>query len=192
MGREFELKYAATPQILQEVAALWENWTQIAMQTTYFDAADGSLSGKKITLRSRMENGVCVCTVKTPVSGYGRGEWDVYAPWNAETAAHLFAAAGLTGVAFADLIAVCGARFVRLAKTVELPGCTVEIALDQGVLTGDHREIPLCELEVELKFGSEAAAVAWAEHFAARFGLQPEQNSKFRRALMLAKGEYHG
>ena len=69
MGREFELKYAATPQGLQEVKALWENWTQIAMQTTYFDAVDGSLSNQKITLRSRMENGVCVCTVKTPVSG---------------------------------------------------------------------------------------------------------------------------
>lgn len=192
MGREFELKYAATPQVLQEVAALWENWTQIAMQTTYFDTADGCLSDRKITLRSRMENGVCVCTIKTPVSGYGRGEWDTEAAWNAETAERLFAAAGLKGVAFADLIAVCGARFTRLAKAVELPGCTVEIALDQGVLTGGDREIPLCELEVELKSGSEAAAVTWAEHFAARFGLHPEQKSKFRRALMLAKGEDHG
>ena len=192
MGREFELKFAATPQVLQEVKALWENWTQIAMQTTYFDAIDGCLSNQKITLRSRMENGVCICTIKTPVSGYGRGEWDVEAPWTPETTAQLFAAAGLKSIAFADLMAVCGARFTRLAQTVELPGCIVEIALDQGVLTGGDREIPLCELEVELKSGSETAAIAWAEHFAARFGLKPEQNSKFRRALMLAKGEYHG
>ena len=192
MGREFELKYAATPQVLQDVKALWENWTQIAMQTTYFDAVDGYLSNQKITLRSRMENGVCVCTIKTPVAGYGRGEWDVEAAWSAGTTEQLFAAAGLPSVAFSNLIAVCGARFTRLAQTVELPGCTVEIALDQGVLTGGGREIPLCELEVELKSGSETAAIAWAEHFAARFDLKPEQNSKFRRALMLAKGEYHG
>lgn len=192
MGREFELKYAATPQVLQEVAALWENWTQIAMQTTYFDTADGCLSSQKITLRSRMENGVCVCTIKTPVSGYGRGEWDVQAPWNAQAAEYLFAAAGLKSISFEDLSPVCGARFTRLAKTVELPGCAVEIALDQGILTGGDREIPLYELEVELKSGSEAASVTWAEHFAARFGLHPEQKSKFRRALMLAKGEYHG
>ena len=114
------------------------------------------------------------------------------AAWTPETTAQLFAAAGLKNIAFEDLIAVCGARFTRLAQTVELPGCTVEIALDQGVLTAGDREIPLCELEVELKSGSETAAIAWAEHFAARFGLQPESKSKFRRALMLAKGEYHG
>ena len=114
------------------------------------------------------------------------------AAWTPETTAQLFAAAGLKNIAFEDLIAVCGARFTRLAQTVELPGCTVEIALDQGVLTAGDREIPLCELEVELKSGSETAAIAWAEHFAARFDLKPEQNSKFRRALMLAKGEYHG
>ena len=84
---------------------------------------------------------------------------------------------------------MCGARFTRLAKTVELPGCTVEIALDEGVLLGGGREIPLCELEVELKAGTEAAAMAWARHLAEKFGLRSESQSKFRRASLLAKGE---
>lgn len=87
---------------------------------------------------------------------------------------------------------VCGARFTRLAKTVELPGCVVEIALDTGILMGGGREIPLCELEVEYKDGSEAVASAWAERLAQRFGLEAETKSKFRRASLLAKGEYHG
>ena len=68
----------------------------------------------------------------------------------------------------------------------------MEIALDEGVLIGGGREIPLCELEVELKAGSEAAAIQWAQHLAERFCLQEESQSKFRRAFGLAKGEYHG
>lgn len=189
MGREFELKFSATPEILEKLCAQWENWKEFSMETTYFDTDDGALSAHNCTLRCRMENGRCVCTMKTPTIGFGRGEWELQALWNAETAEKLFAAAGRTPIAFEKLTAVCGARFTRLAKTVELPGCMVEIALDQGFLTGGGREIPLCELEVELKSGSEEAAAMWAKHLAEKFGLQPELKSKFRRAALLAKGE---
>lgn len=189
MGREFELKYAATPEKLAAIRAQWENWTAISMETTYFDTQDGALSSQKCTLRRRLENGISVCTMKTPAAGFGRGEWDAQAPWCEETAAKLFAAAGREPIPFEDLTAVCGARFTRLAKTVELPECTVEIALDEGVLLGGGRQIPLCELEVELKAGEETAAVAWAQHFAESYGLSAEPRSKFRRASALAKGE---
>ena len=192
MGREFELKFKATAKALAEIRELWQDWEEISMETTYFDTADSRLSAKNCTLRCRMENGVSVCTMKTPTAGFGRGEWDVKAPWCAETAMELFAAAGQEAIPFEALTPVCGARFTRLAKTVELPGCTVEIALDTGVLLGGGREIPLCELEVEYKAGSEDAAAAWAERLAQRFGLQAEMKSKFRRASLLAKGEYHG
>ena len=74
----------------------------------------------------------------------------------------------------------------RLAKTVELENCTVEIALDLGVLLGRGKELPLCEVEVELKAGSQEAAVAFAETLAAEHALEKEPLSKFRRALILA------
>lgn len=189
MGREFELKYSATHAQQQAIYKQFENWTEIAMETTYYDTAEHGLSGKKCTLRCRQENGVAVCTLKTPAGGFGRGEWDVESSWTEEAVLHLFTAAGQAPVSFASLHAVCGARFTRLAKTVELPRCTVEIALDKGVLLGGNQEAPLCEVEVELKSGEEAAAAAWAEDLAARNGLQPERNSKFRRASLLARGE---
>ncbi len=189
MGREFELKFRATADALTQIRALWQDWEEISMETTYFDTEDGTLSAKKCTLRRRMENGISVCTMKTPTAGLGRGEWDVKAPWGEETAMKLFDSAGQERIPFGKLTAVCGARFTRLAKTVELPGCTVEIALDTGVLLGGSREIPLCELEVECKSGSEAAVAAWAKRLAERFGLQTETLSKFRRASLLAKGE---
>ena len=189
MGREFELKFKATAKALAEIRALWQDWEEISMETTYFDTPEGQLSAKNCTLRRRMENGISVCTMKTPIAGFGRGEWNEQAPWCAETVAELFDQAGQSPIPFENLTVVCGARFTRLAKTVELPGCIVEIALDTGILIGGGREIPLCELEVEYKGGSEAVVSAWAERLAQRFGLEAETKSKFRRASLLAKGE---
>ena len=87
------------------------------------------------------------------------------------------------------IIPICGAKFTRLAKTVSLPDCTVEIALDQGLLLGGNREEPLCEGEVELKSGTKEACDAFAKELSHRFGLEEEPKSKFRRALALYKGE---
>lgn len=188
MGREFELKYSATEETLATVGSLWENWEEFSMETTYFDTETFSLSARNCTLRCRLENGISVCTVKTPTAGIGRGEWNLQAPWCADTTKYLFAQAGLEDIPFDQLTPVCGARFTRLATLAELPECTVEIALDRGVLIGGGKELPLCELEIELKSGSEAAALAWCAHFARRFDLQQESRSKFRRASLLAKG----
>lgn len=191
MGREFELKFAATPEKLAAICKKWENWTVISMETTYFDTPQNTLAEGKCTLRQRMENGNYVCTLKTPAAGFGRGEWDTQAAWNKEAVEKLFAAAGREMVSFEKLLPVCGARFTRLAKVVELSDCTVEVALDEGVLLGGGKEIPLCELEVERKSGREESAAQWAQQLAAQYGLLPEMESKFRRASALAKGEGH-
>ena len=70
---------------------------------------------------------------------------------------------------------------------MRFPGCTAELALDRGVLTGGGRELPLCEAEAELKEGSREALVAFGLLLERSFGLVPERLSKFRRALELAK-----
>ena len=61
----------------------------------------------------------------------------------------------------------------------------LEIALDRGYLFAGEKQLPLCEVEVELKAGSQAAAVAYAKALAEKYGLIPEPGSKFRRALAL-------
>ena len=189
MGREFELKYSATPEKLEVIRKEWENWTVISMETTYFDTLENTLSEQKCTLRQRMENGNAVCTLKTPAAGFARGEWEEQDIWSRETVSKLFDAAGREKIPFEELTPVCGARFTRWAKILELSDCTVEIALDEGVLLGGGKKIPLCEIEVELKKGTEENAVNWAGHLAARYGLPQLTKSKFRRASALAKGE---
>ena len=85
------------------------------------------------------------------------------------------------------LVPICGAEFIRQARLLELPAFTAELALDQGSLFSGKKAIPLWELELELKSGSKAALDAFAEAFAANYGLQGEEKSKFARALCLYK-----
>ena len=188
MGREFERKYGTNPQILEQIREKHGDFTKIEMETIYFDTPAGALSARKMTLRLRRENGVCVCTLKTPLPDGSRGEWE----WECddlEQGLSALTAAGAPAVPERPLMPVCGARFTRLCKIVPTADGTAELALDSGVLMGGGRESLLCEMEVELKSGSEEAAVALANELAARYGLSEEPRSKFARAMSLAKGE---
>ena len=192
MGREFELKFSASEAAQKALLGSGADFCKITMETAYYDTSDGALSARKMTLRCRKENGVAVCTVKTPAGENGRGEWEVQ--WeDIHTAipklCKLGGPAELADLTKDGLVQVCGARFTRMAKTVDLPGAVAELALDSGVLLGGGKELPFREVEVELKSGSEEAVVSYAASLAESYGLSPEKKSKFRRALDLARGE---
>lgn len=190
MGIEFELKFAATEQVLEAVRREMAGpWQEYAMRTTYYDTPQGALAARKWTLRRRLENGVSVCTLKTP-AGNARREFEVRCD-TVEGAVPELCKLGAPGE-LADLTAggvepVCGAAFTRLAATVTLQRGTVEVALDRGELFGGEKREPLCELEVELKSGDPSAALEFAAELALRHGLVPEHRSKFKRALALAR-----
>jgi inorganic triphosphatase YgiF len=193
MGVEFELKFTADPQIQEKIADVYfGNDQSYQMCTTYYDTPSGALSARRITLRCRLENGEAVCTVKTPMDGYGRGEWDCRCE-DIRKSIPILCAQGapeeLLQLTAEGIVEVCDARFKRRAATVSFGNEVLEIALDQGVLTGGGKEEPLCEVEVELKSGAPELAVAFAMDLKERFQLIPQNKSKFRRALALAKGE---
>lgn len=189
MGREFELKYRAAEPQLAAMEAAFSGFSPITMETTYYDTPDGDLGRLRWTLRRRYENGNAVCTVKTPEVGGMRGEWETGSDTIEGAITELCklgAPEELAALAGKGLVPTCGARFTRMAALVETEGCTLEIALDRGLLLGGGRECPLSEAEVELKEGSEEAACAFAEDLAARFCLVPEPKSKVQRAMELA------
>lgn len=191
MGIEFELKYRATPEALAAVSRSVTGETRhYAMRTSYYDTPDRALSRRHCTLRRRMENETSVCTLKMPADNQSRAEFEVECDSIEKAIPELCKLSGFRELEQlpAGLVEVCGARFDRVAITLCLPDCTVELALDQGVLLGGGREVPLCELEVELKSGSRQGAEAYARALALRFGLTPETKSKFRRASLLAGG----
>ncbi len=185
MGVELEYKFTAQPDTLKRIAEAFGPFREIKMQTTYFDTPSRSLARRNCTLRLRMENDVCICTLKTPLPNGSRAEWECEAATIEEGLAKLPQAAALVD---GPLEAVCGARFTRLACNTP----SAELALDRGVLLGGGKELPLCEVEVEHKQGEESESLAFAQVLARQFGLQEEHRSKFARASALAKGEYHG
>lgn len=196
MGIEFELKFRSIPAAQEAIRKAYPlDYQRFEMETTYFDTADSALSCRHITLRRRMENGIAVCTVKAPTAGFGRGEWECLCE-DIEVGilelCKLGAPKELLAHTVNGVAPICGAKFVRLAGSLEYQGAVLEVALDKGILTGGGQEIPLCEVEVELKSGAPEAAVEFGEILSRQFGLESENKSKFRRALALAKGEIHG
>lgn len=195
MGQEFELKYRCDEATQQTILASFPGpWQTIAMETTYYDTPGRELSAKRWTLRRRFENGISICTLKTPAPDGSRGEWELPCP-DILTALPQLCSLGAPEALLevTRLIPVCGARFTRQALSVSLPEGLVELALDGGCLMGGEASMPLWELEVELKEGPQQVAIGFAEALAQTYGLIPEQKSKYRRALELAKGDMdHG
>ena len=191
MATEYELKFKAAEAVLSAIDAAFPGGIVLEMETAYYDTPTGAMSKRRYTLRRRLENGVSVCTLKTP-AGDARGEWETECEDIAAAIPKLIAMgapADLEMLTKEGLVHICGAKFTRLAKTVILPECTVEIALDKGVLLGGGRTEPLCEAEVELKAGTKAACDAFGKALAERFGLVTEEKSKFARALALYRGD---
>lgn len=190
MGREFELKYRVDAPTLGDIALEFGAFASISMETTYFDTPDLKLSFHQWTLRRRMENEVSVCTFKSPAENGARNEWEVECGNITEGILRLCQAGApweLMRATAGGVMPLCGAKFTRLAKELTLEGGTVvELALDQGILTGGNKEQPFAELEVELKSGSEAEAVLFAKALAQRFHLTAEPEAKVVRARKLA------
>lgn len=193
MGLEYELKYTASPEILESIAnVLPEPTGSYAMETTYYDTEKGDLAAGKYTLRKRLENGVSICTVKTPAAEGGRGEWECQKESIEEAIPELCKLGGpeeLLALTADGVKPICGARFQRTTWDIFLGESYVELALDKGVLLGGGKEQPFCEVEVELKEGQREIADAFAKDLAQACGMTQEPKSKFRRAMDLAIGE---
>lgn len=126
--------------------------------------------------------------MKTPLPDGSGEEWET--PCDdiglaAKELCKLGAPEDLLPLTAGGLTEACSARFTRLAKQIVLERCTVELALDKGALMGGGRTLPFAEIEVELKYGEEAAATAFAEALAQEFNLTPEPKSKAQRAMAL-------
>ena len=189
MGREFELKYRATPEQLAAIEEAFGGFSPIAMETTYYDNPRQELRRLRWTLRRRLENGRSVCTLKTPLPDGSRGEWETEQDRIEDAIpelCNLGTPRQLLLLTANGVEPFCGAKFTRLARLLALENATVELALDAGTLLGGGQALPFAEVEVEYKSGSEEAAAAFAAALAARFGLVPEPRSKVARAMALA------
>ena len=199
MGKEQEWKLAVPePSLLDDILAwevvrgfMAETPRLYHMRSSYFDAADRRFSRRRITIRLRMENDTPVVCVKTPLPGpkdcFLRGEWEAEGS-DVTAALPRLVALGAPAELLEPVPLTClwGADFRRRAVLLRFAdGSAAELALDLGTLSGPAGTLPLCELELERKAGSPAAALALLQALQARFGLHPESRSKLARAKAL-------
>lgn len=194
MATEQEWKFRTDRETLLSINAHFpQKCREFKMETVYYDTAELALSSRRYTLRRRLENDKSVCTLKTPASEPNtRNEWETENAFIENAIDDLIAQGApeeLKELVKPGLYPICGAKFVRLAKDIHLENAELEMALDYGNLFGGGRKEPLCEIEIELKSGDMAACKRYAYDFAETFGLEEEERSKFKRALMLYKGE---
>ena len=190
MGRELELKFAASSETLDAMEEKYAPLTPITMHTRYFDTPHQAFRERRWTLRLRLENGRSICTLKTRLPDGSRGEYETESGDIVSAIPALLeqgAPAELEELAREGLEEVCGARFTRLARIIDVPGGQVELALDRGEFTGGGRTLPFTEAEAELKAGPDEVLARFGRALAEEFSLREEPRSKIQRAMALAE-----
>ena len=189
MAVEYELKYRATPELLEKIQADFPGeYTVTEMTTTYYDTPGGDLAKLYWTLRHRQEGDKHICTLKTPAGIDGRSEYE----WSCEDIneavpflCKLSDSTALAQLAERGLVAKCGARFTRTARKLIAGSTMTELALDCGVLVNGKKEEPFAEVEVELKQGFRQEADVMGLLLREAYGLTTETKSKYQRAREL-------
>ncbi|MEQ8282352.1 MAG: CYTH and CHAD domain-containing protein [Parvibaculum sp.] len=175
--REIELKLVCEPAELERVRrapALMRlksgRGSGKHLHSIYFDTDDLALGGHGLALRLRQSGGACLQTLKTD-TGFSGGETGALARDTGEYEARL--PRGADGPDLNKLPAGLKSRIQKLANgrpiaprlvsdirrtihNLTTPeGDVIELALDKGALrAGKTRELPVSEIELELKEGS--------------------------------------
>lgn len=186
-------KVLSDPQLLQYAK---DDYETRHMKSTYYDTPDNLLHQRKWTLRLRDEGGQSVAAFKTAnmsddAGFFTRNEWQCTVD-NIEDAIPMLIDQGaprelkslLKGK---GLVPCCGAEFDRTSVYLYMDeGVRIEIAGDLGRLFAGTREMPICELELELLYGDAASLPPLCAQLVADYGLTEEHRSKYERARLLA------
>jgi triphosphatase len=200
--REFELKFQVPPARRAEVLAALRHGQvhQHHLHARYFDTPLRALEQAAMVLRLRKEGRRWIQTVKCAdrgafdrlehnVPSKGGQAPDIALHDDTPVAALLQAAFERTGESGLDLHAVFSTDIVRLTRAVTTAQTEVELALDEGRLLSGQREMPVLEMEFELKAGLPSALIELAQEWSARHGLWLDPQSKAQAARRLDASE---
>ena len=177
------------------ISALVQKKGRLEMEAMYYDTADNLIARCHGGLRLRRENETrVVCLKLAAESGFGgarkaREEYECTAP-DIRTGIQNLPAAGAPQdicdcLLQANLIELGRTAFTRFWFLLSYQGCTCELAFDYGKLNRNGRVGPICEMELELKSGSEADFDALAVQLQQEFDLKPQPLSKLARMMRL-------
>lgn len=163
--------------------------TRMRLQAFYFDTPDRDLVRAKIALRLRREGEQWVQTLKMPgENALSRIEINHDRP-SPDLDLSLYAGEPFAAVLakHADALSVCYETDVqRIFRQTRTDLGVIEIALDTGLLRAGALELPISEIEFELKRGQLAAVFALGKKWQQAHGLILDARSKSERGDRLA------
>ncbi len=199
MPKETELKCRLHPQQVAPLANALNSLAQpqghSTLKNRYFDTPRNALAKSRAALRIRVDNGRYEQTLKTRGSTqaglHQRGEWnwpltseqlDIRLLQQDDVAAHWPA-----GVQTDELQEIFATDFTRQCWLWQNGNAQVEVVIDTGSVSAAGKQVPLCELELELQQGD--AAVLWqlAQQLGAEVPLWLSDISKAERGYRLAE-----
>jgi triphosphatase len=162
----------------------------------YYDTADGTLREAGFSLRVRRSGRCYVQTVKrdggTGAGLFVRGEWESDVPDFAPDLSVLDMPPlprGLGAAAGKTLAPIVRTRVSRTTWQVRYRDSWIEVALDEGTVTGGQAGAPIRELELELLNGAPESIFDLAEEIGAATPLRLGVLSKVERGFALVDGK---
>lgn len=170
---------------------------QVEMEAVYYDTPQRLLQKNHVAFRVRKENGDYVATLKwNSLSENGlsiRNECNIEV-----SSANPDLSVFRSDIDESDLLPLLNhteleptitTRYLRRKVALDYEGSVLELAVDAGGIYAAGRKASISELEVELISGKTETLVRFGNFMMQRFGLVPEQKSKFRRGLDLLQEE---
>ena len=165
------------------------------MKAIYFDTADRRLGKEEIAFRVRLKGSSYIATLKwkgTSNEGLHIRE-EINVPVSGEIcmiqpSADIFRESE-QGKRVQELVgdepleSLLEMHFLRRTARIDIDDSIFELAVDVGETVGDKGSVPICELELELFSGDQDAMLRFGAFLAEKYGLTPENESKFSRAL---------
>lgn len=165
-------------------------------EAIYLDSEEGNLNEAGLALRIRKEGEKWVATVKTKGSSvdglHSRDEWDVEIEnpvpsieYFKNTSIYTDLQAALGGEILTSLFTTKFER--RIVNLSVKEKSLIELAIDIGEIIVKNRREEIAEVELELKSGEAEDLSFIGDILIQKYGLVPEERSKFYRGLMLMK-----
>lgn len=199
MGSEIEIKLAVKnedtlTEILDDerLKKDFGHFTIISMNADYYDTRDLDLLKHNYVIRIRKENGDYVCTLKKRTKELESGVL-IREEWNKEIPAKNIKLDYFPETKDEMAEIICGKELVKIVETdfvrrtldVEYGSSELEMAVDYGKIISNGLEVPIMEVEIELKKGIESDIVPFIDEYLKDYNLKVETESKFARGVDL-------
>jgi inorganic triphosphatase YgiF len=165
------------------------------IETTYFDTSDRRFTANGFALRVRKQDKNTLLSIKQAGSlGSGREEWERPITGNEPNAQNMSGSPADTLLqkngSDAQLAPLYTVAVDRASFVVKQGSAQIEIAVDRGEIKRNGAELPVCELELELKKGDPRQLFTLAQRFIDKAPLRLSLVSKGDRGDRMVDGSW--